>query len=216
MGSTLLKLFNKLQEASPLLLIASSVPLKLSLRTLQCLCGLPRLSQTVGNSRFLCLNIGATLPVQCLLVSEALGVSDFVGALFHTKQIHHAPHYSAPDRESFFLEFVPSYILHVSIYQDCKLGIRILEALLNAPAEVDNGKHEVFSNSYNALRVAHVAANIAGLKTPTKSTKSLPRKEGAELLTLSHQKVVTVYLKNASLPSSPATWRHGSLENEVS
>ena len=64
--------------------------------------------------------------------------------------------------------------------------------------------------------MAHVAAKVAGLKTPTKSAKRLPRKEGAELLTLPRWKVVTVYLKNAILPSSPATWRHGSHENEVS
>ena len=64
--------------------------------------------------------------------------------------------------------------------------------------------------------MAHGAAKVAGLKTPTKSAKRFPRKEGAELLTLSRWKVVTEYLKNASLSSSPATWRHGSLENKVS
>ena len=42
-----------------------------------------------------------TLPAQCLLVTEAVVVSDFVGALLRTKQIHRAPHYSAPERISF-------------------------------------------------------------------------------------------------------------------
>ena len=60
--------------------------------------------------------------------------------------------------------------------------------------------------------MGHVAAKVAGLKTPTKSVKHLPRKEGAELLTMSLLKFVTAYLKNANLLSSPATWRHGSLD----
>ena len=47
--------------------------------------------------------------------------------------------------------------------------------------------------------MAHVAAKVVGLKTPTKSAKRLPRKEGAKLLTLSRWKVVTVYLKKLML-----------------
>ena len=43
--------------------------------------------------------------------------------------------------------------------------------------------------------MVHVAAKVAGLKTPTNSAKCLPRKEGAELFTLSRWKVITVFGK---------------------
>ena len=57
--------------------------------------------------------------------------------------------------------------------------------------------------------MAHVVAKVAGLKIPTKSAKRLPRKEGAELLTLPHWKAVTVDLKSDSFHSHSNRVVHG-------